>query len=424
MTILKDFSILWSLLHTLFLFLLLFESRYPKKKTLILSCATMVPLIVVNTVIFIIVGPERYTTLLLFTCSLPSLFFFWFLAKHRDGRFFFTFCMVDSLILEIIYITSIVDFYLGNTCIFMFAARIICIPLLELLIYKKLRPIYLSVQQSVNKGWYVFAAISAIFYVAMSLSVGHPTLITSRPEYLPAFIMYLVLMPLIYIHIFNTLRHQQNTFEMAEKEKILQLQVANMRARIEEFSASTVKLQEERHNYRHKLNVISTLAEKGQTEKIIEIVREYTEMIPEKTVRSYSNYPVLDAVLTSYLEWAKRKGIRVTTKLAFPETLPVNETELATALANAIENAIQACEKIETPKRYLELKSITEPCFMLQIRNSFDGVVDFSEEGIPLSGKNGHGFGTRSIVTFCEKNDAFYEFLAEDKEFTLRLVFT
>jgi len=141
MTFLKDFSVLWSLLHTLLLFLLLFESRYPRKKTVILSLVTMLPLILVNTVIFVIIGAERYMTALLLTCSLPSLIFFWFLAKHRDGRFFFTFCMVDSIILEIIYITNILDFYLGNTYIVMFAVRIICIPLLELLIYKKLRPI-------------------------------------------------------------------------------------------------------------------------------------------------------------------------------------------------------------------------------------------------------------------------------------------
>lgn len=423
MIILKDLSILWSLLHTLFLFLLLFESRYPKKKTLILSLSAMVPLIIANMAIFIIWGPERCLNLMFLTCTLPSLIFFWFLAKHRDGRFFFTFCMVDSLILAILYITNILDFYLGNTYIILFAVRIICIPLLELLVYKKLRPIYLSVQQSVEKGWYVFTSISAIFYIATTLSMSYPTLITNRPEHLPAFLLYLVLMPVVYLHILGTLRHQQTVFEMAEKEKILQLQVANMRSRIAEFSTSTEKLQEERHNYRHQLHVISSLAEKGQTEKIMEIIQEYTQVIPEKTNKSYSEYPVLDAVLASYLELAQRKGIRVTTKLVFPDELPVNETELATALANAIENAIHACEKIEAPKRYIEIKSIIHPCLMLQVRNSFDGMIAFNEEGLPLATKKGHGFGTRSIVTFCDKNNAFYEFGAVENEFTMRLVF-
>ena len=111
MTILKDISVLWSLLHTLLLFLLLFESRYSKKKTLILSLVTMIPLILVNTVIFVLVGTERYMTVLLLTCSLPSLIFFWCLAKYRDGRFFFTFCFADTLILEVIDLTAIIDFF-------------------------------------------------------------------------------------------------------------------------------------------------------------------------------------------------------------------------------------------------------------------------------------------------------------------------
>jgi len=90
--------------------------------------------------------------------------------------------------------------------------------------------------------------------------------------------------------------------------------------------------------------------------------------LPERVVESYTDHKILDAVLSSYLEWAKRKDIRVAAKLTFPEKLPVQEADLATALANALENAIPACEKIESPKRYIEIKSITHPRFMLQVK--------------------------------------------------------
>lgn len=423
MTILKDISVIWSLIHALFIFLLLFEPRYQKGKTIALSLATMIPLIIINLAIFIIVDAERYMTLLLLTCTLPSLIFFWFLAKNRDGRFFFTFCLVDTLGLEIIYITNIIDYYLGETYIFMFAARMICFPLLEFLIYKKFRTIYIKMQQSTQKGWYTFAVISAIFYVALSLSMSYPTMITSRPEYLPAFLLLLVLMPVIYIHIFNTLRSQQKAYEIAGKENILRLQVANMRSRIEEFSAANAKSQEERHDFHHKLNTISVLAKNGQTEEIINLIQEYTEMLPEKTVKSYCEYPVIDAVLSSDLQRAERKGIHVTTKISFPAPLPASEAELATAFANALENAINACEKVEPSKRFIEVQVLTDPCFMIQIQNSFDGLIAFDQNDIPMSDKKGHGFGTRSIVTFCEKNDAFYEFKASDHVFYLRIIF-
>ena len=423
MTFLKDFSVLWSLLHTLLLFLLLFESRYPRKKTLILSLVTMLPLILVNTVIFVMIGAERYMTVLLLTCSLPSLIFFWFLAKYRDGRFFFTFCMVDSIILEIIYITNILDFYLGNTYIFLFAVRIICIPLLELLVYKKLRPIYLGVQRSVKKGWYVFAAISALFYVAMSLSVSYPTIITSRPAYLPAFVLYLVLLPVIYIHILSTLRNQQRLHEITEQDNILWVQVSNMTARMEEFSAANEKFRTERHDFRHKMQVIVGLIEHGEYDKLRQIVLNYHEAVRETAVKRYCSSAVIDAVLSSYLQKAENKSIKVSVALSFPEPLPVDEAELATVFANAIENAIHACEKLDANKRQIDVKVLTSPRFMLQISNSYDGAVEFDENGIPMSREEGHGFGTRSIVAFCNKNKAFYEFKADNERFRLRISF-
>ena len=137
----------------------------------------------------------------------------------------------------------------------------------------------------------------------------------------------------------------------------------------------------------------------------------------------YSRATSSDCVPAMLELWAKRKGIRVSTNLDFPNPLPVNETELATAFANALENAIQACEKIEPAKRYIEVKAITDPQFILQVRNSFDGIIAFDKDGVPLSAKKGHGFGTRSIVTFCEKNNAFYEFGTEGETFYMWMMF-
>lgn len=423
MTILKNVSVLWSLLHTLFLFLLLFESRCTKKKTIALSLAAMLPLCVLNVVIFIFVGPDRYMSFLLPCCTLPSLVFFWFLAKHRDGRFFFTFCMVDSLILEIIYITNIIDYYLGNPYTFMFAARLICIPLLEFLVYKKIRPIYFRVQESVTKGWYIFTAISAMFYIAMSVSMSYPTLITNRPEDLPAFVLYLILMPVVYIHIFNTLRRQQNLYELSEQENILRVQVSCMSSRIEELSAADEKFRTERHDFSHKMHLIAGMIEQNEYDRLLEIVHGYIDSIDKTAIRRYSNSTVIDAVLAAYIRKAQLHGIRINVALAFPDPIPVNEAELATVFANAIENAIHACKKLSADERVLDIKVLNAPRFMMQISNTYNGEVTMDENGIPVSTEEGHGFGTRSIVAFCTKNKAFYEFKAESDYFRLRISF-
>ena len=156
MTMLRDASTMLASLFSLVLFMILFESRYSRKRTVTLTASLMLPLLVVNFVLLLVLGPEVMSTLVLVTCSLPSLLFFWFLAKHRDGRFFFTFFMADTMILEILHVTSIMDYFLGNTYVFMAVARAVLCLILAFAIWQWVKPVYVEVQNRVSKGWYTF----------------------------------------------------------------------------------------------------------------------------------------------------------------------------------------------------------------------------------------------------------------------------
>lgn len=134
--------------------------------------------------------------LLIPVCTIPSCIFFWILARYRDGRFFFTFCMVDTIALEILYITYLIDYFLPGDL---------------------------------------------------------PVMITERIECMPVLLLMFVLMPYIYLNILKTLRNQQVMYEMKETENILNLQVANLKIRMEEFAAADEKFRMERHNFCHKI---------------------------------------------------------------------------------------------------------------------------------------------------------------------------
>lgn len=420
----RDVSTVYASFFSFALFMILFESRYPKKKTMTLTLAIMGPLMIVNFAMVFIFGPIKMGTVMLLSCSLPSLIFFWFLSKHRGGRFFFTFCFADTLILEIIYSTSIIDYYIGNTYIFIIISRLIVCPLVCWLAYKYMRKPYISLQNYITKGWYVFTAIALIFYIALSLGMTTPTKITERPEYIPAYVLWLILMPVLYFQIFRTLRHQKNIHEMAEKESILNLQVSNITERIEQFSVANEKFRIERHDFRHKLETISTLIKNKEYDELDNLINEYNKSLEETKVKRYCKNAVVDAALAAYIQQAESKSIKVTTALLFPETLPVNDAELATVFANAIENAIHACEKLPEEKRFIRIQVLETPGFMLQISNSFDGNVKFDKDGIPLTDKgDGHGFGTRSTIAFCEKNKAYYEFKSNEDVFIFRVTF-
>ena len=424
MELLKDISILWSLIHTLVMFLFLFESRYSNKKTIFLTLLTMSPLIIFNFILFVIGGFEKYGPLMLATLSFPSFIVFWFLSKHRDGRFYFTFCMIDTIVLEIIYITNIINHYVTpDSYLFLFIVRMLIYPLIEILIYKKLRPMYLNVQKHVTKGWGSFAIIGVSFYLAITLLMTYPTPIVERSEYIPVLFILFILMPVIYIHIISTLLKQQDMYELSKQETILQMQVSSLKLRMEEFAEADERFRVERHNFRHQLKTISSLIKKEQYDDCVQLLSEYVDPLDDHRARNYCQHTILDAMLSSYITKAQKKQIRVEMGFAFPDVIPVNETELATAIANAFENAINACEAVAPHERFIEIKVIHQPRFMLRIVNSYKGDIHFDEDGIPISEDHDHGFGTRFIAAFCSKYHGYYHFNADGKQFICTMNF-
>jgi len=196
-----------------------------------------------------------------------------------------------------------------------------------------------------------------------------------------------------------------------------------MAQRMDEFQSADSKFRMERHNFRHLMTTIAGLAETENYNELRTLTNEYIDIIRETQVTRYCSNAVIDSVLSAYIQKAKDKNITVKTQIALPDLLSVNELELATVFANAIENAIHGTEKLAVSNRNISIKILNVPCFMIQISNSFDGTALYDKNGIPAAHHAEHGFGTRSSVAFCEKHNAFYEFKAENNIFSLRIQF-
>ena len=209
LTVLRDLSVLWCLVHILILFMLLYRSRYSQKKTLILTTAAMTPVIIVNVTGLMLLGTDRMGRLFFLTCTLPSLFFFYYMSRDRRGRFLFTFCLSDTVAYWIIIVTNLLDHYIGGGYyILMFAGRLVLFPLLEWWAYRKLRRPYLELQDSVGKGWNVFAGMAALYYLLLVAMANFPEIIIRRPQEMPAFVLVLILMPMTYATIFTAMYRQ------------------------------------------------------------------------------------------------------------------------------------------------------------------------------------------------------------------------
>ncbi|MBQ7383718.1 MAG: GHKL domain-containing protein, partial [Clostridia bacterium] len=421
--ILRTLSLVWSVAHVLVLFMILFEPRYSKKKNTVITIVGILTIIALNVTLAILFGTAFLAKCVFFTIILTSLIFFFILSKYRDGRFLFTFCVVDTVSLAVIILTAIIDKYLlGGLCIFMFASRLIAFPLLEWFAIRKLRRGYRLLQDTMKRGWWCFALVSALFYLLMVLLMNYPKPITENPSAVPAILLVIVLMPLMYFNIFQILYNQQKLHEITQQKDILYLERDHMESIIKQNAETEERIRIERHDLRHRMKSILSMLENAEYDEAVEYIRTATHFYNVNKTERHCQNPILDAVFSVFFSEAEANGIRIESSLAIPNELSVDATELSVVFANALENAIHACKKLPESERVIKCKYVIGPRHMFQISNPYVGDISLDRHGRPSSNEAEHGIGTRSIVAFCEKYNADLNYKIKDGWFNIRII--
>lgn len=334
---LLDLSTAVSMFVVIIMFLFLFESRYPRKT----YYASLIPFLTLyfggNLGILFLLGLEvqgRYT---LFTATLPSLLYLFIVAKDRRGRFFFTFCMVDTVMIWVMSVTGIIDYFMGNTGLVTCILRMIAFPVMVLLTWRWARKPYFRLLHTVSRGWWLFTATTGLFYLTLTVMGGIPTNLRNRPEDIPSTLMVLALLPLTYTTIFRVLHQQQELFESRERQRTLEIQSAMIEQRAAEIRSAEEKLRIERHDLRHRFQVVSSMVQRDDKAAVLDYIGAGQEALNEAAVEHWCSNAVLDAILTAYFQQAREQNIQVEASLAIPDELPIPAVELSTVFANALE---------------------------------------------------------------------------------------
>ena len=141
-----------------------------------------------------------------------------------------------------------------------------------------------------------------------------------------------------------------------------------------------------------------------------------------KGIQKYCENTTVNAAISHYLSWANKEGIQTTVSTNIPDSLAVDEMELAITISNLLENAVNACLKLPETERYLKLTAKYKNQILLEIENSCEGTVPLNQDGHPFSDEDNHGIGTRSVLAFVGKTNSEIQYLAEDKRFRVRLI--
>jgi sensor histidine kinase regulating citrate/malate metabolism len=141
------------------------------------------------------------------------------------------------------------------------------------------------------------------------------------------------------------------------------------------------------------------------------------------TPKKFCENETVNLLCSSYDSKAQRMGVRLEIKAILPKNIPLTDTELCSVISNGLENALRAVSQPEVSDKWVEFYcEAKQNKLFIQIKNPYAGQVVI-RDGLPVSSREGHGYGCYSIQTITQRNGGLCSFEAENGVFSLRLSF-
>lgn len=164
------------------------------------------------------------------------------------------------------------------------------------------------------------------------------------------------------------------------------------------------------HEFEHHMQVLRGLLEQGDADAAL---AHLTRLQKNRSIRLTSvsaNHPVVDAILNQKYQTAQENGIRMQLRVNDLSGLTLPTDALVVVLTNLLDNAIEACRRLEGC-REIFCTVLADDALFISIRNT-SAPVQVVDGMIPTSKQDSlsHGFGLLSVRYVLDKLNAEYTF--------------
>ncbi|MFT3952569.1 MAG: GHKL domain-containing protein [Oscillospiraceae bacterium] len=199
-----------------------------------------------------------------------------------------------------------------------------------------------------------------------------------------------------------------------EISRLLEKQVREQVARYQEQLRADEELKRFRHDYRNHMECIGSLVHSGATADAQDYIARLAEKMSFDTNRFDTGNPLVNAILGEKERLASANHIAFSASGFFHPLFSVTDTCII--LGNALDNALEACGKLDK-YRFISVDiNVHKPYQMIVIKNSAGEVTDLSTT---KSDRENHGFGLSNIARAVKDHDGTMLTECENGVFTL-----
>lgn len=235
-------------------------------------------------------------------------------------------------------------------------------------------------------------------------------------------VWYIVTYICIIIIVWASIGSFANGFEKELEMNAVQLRVQLMDRYYKEVQLLTENCMYTTHDMKNHILLLENYAENNDLIKIKNYLKQIGAPMNEIDQYVWCNNEVVNLIINTKLGETKKRNIKV--KTDFDNVLfPMTDNELCSVLANLLDNAVDACEKVKESERWITIS--IKDCstyILIKIENS---IADYPEKKKNefVSKKHGcHGYGLKSVKVIVDKYHGEMKFDYDERSFSVIVV--
>lgn len=184
------------------------------------------------------------------------------------------------------------------------------------------------------------------------------------------------------------------------------------------------KYQDNLRSIKHDINnhffCIKSFIEKGYIDDAINYIASIDDRLTHTDIFSNCGNVVIDALLNNKYETLVIENINISKIILVPKTLNIENDDLCIVLSNILDNAIEACKKIKSVERYIDLSiEYKKNLFFITIKNNFEEDPILSDGKLITSKDDSwfHGIGLKNVKSTIEKYNGYININIENNVF-------
>ena len=198
-------------------------------------------------------------------------------------------------------------------------------------------------------------------------------------------------------------------------EKQLNMQISHYEALTSQYEAN----RRIRHDIMHHVNTIQYLLADGKQQEAAEYAGQFLKENRRSSMLGSCENPVVDAFLFGRVEEAKKQGISVKTDIVLPAELPISNTDLVIVFGNIMDNAVEACAKLDAPSIELDARIKGSYLIISETNPALPEAEDTKKRRIPELER---GVGTQILESVAKKHDGSSVIETKDGKFTVSVI--